>query len=266
MLHKKLVRTSLAILLSGCFSIAQAEEKNVIVTVNGKAVTQTQLYAYIKNTAPKSDIKDPKVNQQLLQAYIGRELLYQEAITKKIDQPDAVQAILTEQQHAFITQLYVSQILKANPVTKEQVKAAYDKEVKKLGKAEYRTSQILTETEADAKKVIERLNKGEDFAKVAAEASKDPSGKRGGDIGWMPLTKMPNKYGEAIGKTPVGKYTQTAVKTDFGWHVIKVDSSRPIQPPPFDKVGPQIARSLQDNIVSQHIGELQKKAKIESGK
>jgi len=188
-------------------------------------------------------------------------LLYQEALKQKLDQQKAVQIALGNQRREVISQALVGQILRKNPVTEKEAKAFYDKQ-SAAGGAEYKTQHILTKDEKSAKQAIERLNGGEDFAKVAKSVSTDSNAGQGGEIGWVNPGRMPPAFGDALKKTPVGQYTKTPVQTKYGWHVIKVEASRPITMPAFDQVKGRLMQLLAEEKVSEYISKLQKQADI----
>ncbi len=241
---------------------AMAQENVVVGTINGAPMTQGQLIGYARVAAPQVNLQDQAARTQLLQTFIGRELLYQESLKQKVDQQPAVQAVLEETRHAVLAQAYVSQLLRDKPVTEAMARDIYDKQVGNQTGAEYHARHILVATENDATAAISRLKKGEEFTKVAQATSKDSSAARGGDLGWIKPEKMPPTFGAALSSLKPGKYTTTPVKTDYGWHVIYVEANRPIQPPTFESVRDQLIKAIQDQIVSQRLGELQKEAKI----
>ncbi len=250
-------------LLVSTTTMAQEKEKAAVAIINGVTITQDQLIGYARVNAPQANLQDQAVRTQLLQTFIGRELMYQESLKQKIDQQPAVQAVLEEARHSVLAQAYASQLLRDKPVTEAIARDIYNKQISTQTGAEYETRHILVPNEDDAKAAIVRLNKGEPFAKVAQSVSKDSSASRGGDLGWIRPEKMPSTFGSALTSLKPGKYTTTPIKTDYGWHVIYVVANRPVQPPTFEAVRDQLIKALQDQTISQRLGELQKSAKIE---
>ena len=234
-----------------------------VAEVNGEPIMASQLFTYAKVKNPQANLQDQAVRQQLIQAYVGRELLFQAALEQKLEEREVVQLALENQRREIISQALVAKIMAEKPITDEQVRNYYDTEIASRKDAEYKISHILVKTEDEANSVISRLNKGEDFAKVAQSVSIDSSASRGGDLGWMHPSKMPSAFGEAVKNTAVGSYSSKPVHTDFGWHVIKVEQSRPLQIPPFEQLKDRIKQALTEQVVTNYIGELQKKAKIE---
>ncbi len=243
-----------------------AQEVRPVATVNGQPITQEQLLNYVRANAPQSDLQNPDVRSQMLQTYVGRELIYQDALKQKIDQQPAVQTSLNEMRRTVLAQAYVATLLQANPVTEAMARTIYDQQIGSRKGIEYHARHVLVPTETDATGVIARLKKGEDFGRVAQTVSKDSSSLRGGDLGWVVPEKFPATFAEAMVNLKPGKFTATPIKTDYGWHVILVEANRPVQPPPFDTVRDQIMKNLQDQAVNQHLVKLQQAAKIELAK
>ncbi len=148
--------------------------------------------------------------------------------------------------------------------TPEAIKKLYDDTVKGLPpEQEVRARHILLASEDEAKAVVERIRKGEDFAKLAAELSKDPgSGQTGGDLGFFTKERMVTEFSEAAFKLDVGALS-APVKSQFGWHVIKVDEKRQKPFPPLDEVKDQIAQYLERKAQQDVVLALRAKAKIE---
>jgi peptidyl-prolyl cis-trans isomerase C len=148
--------------------------------------------------------------------------------------------------------------------TPEAIAKLYDDTIKALPpEEEVHARHILVETEDQAKEVVKRLGKGEDFAKLSAELSKDPgSGKQGGDLGWFTRERMVPEFADVAFKTAVGQIS-APVKTQFGWHVLKVEEKRLHQPPKLEDVKDQIAQYLERKAQQDIILGLRAKAKIE---
>lgn len=242
---------------------AIAAENTQVATLNGQPITQEQLFSYARMTVPQANLQDANVRAQIMEGYLNRELFYQEALKLKIDQLVAVKLALEESRHALLAQTYISQLLQERPVTEAMAREVYKKQISNITGVEYQARHILVKTEDEAKSVIVRLKRGEDFARLAQELSIDSTGPRGGALGWITPDKFPTAFAETLTSLKPGKYTTTAVKTDFGWHVVQVDANRPMQPPPFDGLRDQLMKALQDQILAERVRELKKSAKIE---
>jgi len=139
----------------------------------------------------------------------------------------------------------------------------YNKVKASRGDKEYKARHILVDKESDAKEVVAQLKKGAKFEDLAKQ-SKDPGSKdRGGDLDWNPPATFVKPFADALTKLEKGKYTETPVQTQYGWHVIQLDDVRSTQFPPFDSVKQQIHNMLQEREVQKYVGELRAKAKIQ---
>ena len=153
---------------------------------------------------------------------------------------------------------------KKNPVTDAEIKAEYDKFVAANNGKEYKASHILVEKEEEAKAIIAAIKQGEKFEEIAKKQSKDPgSGARGGDLDWANPNSYVPEFTEAMLKLKKGEMTETPVKSQFGWHIIRVDDERQAQLPKLEDVKPQIAQQLQQQKLGQVQEELRAKAKVE---
>jgi peptidyl-prolyl cis-trans isomerase C len=160
---------------------------------------------------------------------------------------------------------YVKDYIKNNPVSDDAIKAEYDRIKATISGSEYRARHILVEKESEARDIIARLKKEPGaFAKLAMEKSKDQGSKaKGGDLGWFDLSRMVPEFGDAVSKLEKGKFTQVPVKTQFGYHVILLEDSKPIEAPPLEEVKPQIAQQLQQQNLRKQLDALKASAKVE---
>ncbi|MDI1232639.1 MAG: peptidylprolyl isomerase, partial [Methylobacter sp.] len=164
----------------------------------------------------------------------------------------------------LLTQANLQNFIKANPVTDAEVKAEYDSKIAAEKGTEFKARHILVKTEAEAKKLITELGKGADFAKLANKNSLDAKeSQNGGDLGWFSAAQMVVPFSEAVAALEKGKYTKEPVKTQFGFHVILKEDSRPVTPPPLEAVKEQLTPFLQRKKVQDMIETLRKQAKVE---
>ncbi len=108
-----------------------AEETGQIGTINGQPFTQSQLMTYARATAPRANLQDPETRKQVLEGYVGRELLYQQAVQNKLDQLPSVKLAIEEQRHAIIARALIAQLTRSNPISDKDLRAFYDNETKK---------------------------------------------------------------------------------------------------------------------------------------
>jgi peptidyl-prolyl cis-trans isomerase C len=224
----KLLRT--AVLAAGLAVAATAHGQNV-ARVNGVAIPQQQFDLLIKNLVAQGR---PETSARL--SFTRQDVL---------------------------SNAYIQEVLRVNPVTDDAVKKEYER-IKAQSTKEYKTRHILVEKEDEAKDIIAQLKKGASFEKLAAEKSSDPGSKaNGGDLDWSMPSRFVKPFGDAMAKLKKGQTTDTPVHTNFGWHVIRVDDERAAKLPGFDEAKPQLQQALQNQAVEKAIADLRAKAKIE---
>jgi len=159
----------------------------------------------------------------------------------------------------------VQDYLKTNAVSDDMLKAEYDKIKAQATGNEYKARHILVEQEAEAKDIIARLKKNpKGFAALAKEKSRDRgSNNNGGDLGWFDARGMVPEFGAAVTRLAKGQMTDVPVKTQFGYHVIVVEDSRPQQVQPLEQIKPALTQQLQQQNLKKFFDELKAKAKIE---
>lgn len=239
------------------------DKANAIAVVNGKYIPKSALEELEKEIAMRSHGQTfPK--EKLVEELIQRELLIQDATNKKLDQSPEFVARLNDAKKALLSQTDLQNFMAANPVTDEEIKKEYEAKVAAEKGLEYKARHILVKTEAEAKKVIADLDKGGDFAKLANKLSLDgKEAQNGGDLGWFVAAQMVAPFSDAVAALEDGKYTKTPVQTQFGYHVILREGSRPQTPPPFDAVKDQLAPYLQRQKIETMLKDLRSGAKVE---
>src|SRR5262249_6750228 len=190
-------------------------------------------------------------------------LVGDEAAKQGLDKnPDNV--YLIELSRLNVLQQAVEQnYLKDRKPTDNELRAEYESQVSAMPKTEYHARHILLANEADARKIIERLDKGEKFDVIAKSDSIDPSKTNGGDLGWVsPEGMMPEFAGAVIAMKP-GEYTHNPVHTQYGWHVIQLLDTREVSPPPYDQVKGRLEQIVQAKKFRSYTDDLMKAAKVE---
>jgi len=249
-------------LLAGAFTLP-ASAADSVATVNGKPIKQS-LYDYIvKDATARGQAIDDNTRKLIIDKLVASELVYQEAQRQGLDKQPDYQAKEELTRRELLVNTYLQDYLKKNPVSEADIKAAYEKYKSEVGNKEYNARHILVATEGEAKDIIAQLGKGGDFAKLAKEKSLDPGSKeKGGDLGWFSPGTMVKPFSEAVTKLQKGSYTTTPVQTQFGWHVIKLDNVRDLQPPPYEKVRDGLQKQLQQRQLEKLLTDLRSKAKI----
>jgi len=268
---------ALGLLAAGCEkkpaeqTAAGPEAGKIAASVNGQNITESDYENYLRirqqQMGPLAD-KD-KEKKIVLDEMIDKLLLAQYAINNKLDQDPEVAALLKRVREEILAQSVKRKLLKDNPITEDDVKKRFEQEVEKTHKTEYKVRHILVKDESEAKDIIAKLQKGANFSKLAEEKSIDTqSGKNGGEIGWINQGMVVPAFFDAVMKMKKGAISTEPVKTDFGWHVIKLEDTRPLKIPTFEQfmsdqqARANIYRKMQDERVGELLKDLKAKAKI----
>lgn len=233
---------------------------HVIAVVNGKELTLEDFNAFISTRIGE---RQTSLNAQQINAlfseYINRELVYQDAVKKGWDEaPEVVSAV--ENHRRNIVARYAFNQLLQNPVAQDEIEKAY-RELKPV--REYRLSHILTPDESTAREVIGALGAGKPFADLAREKSIDSTAAQGGEIGWISADQLSPALRDAAASLRPGGYAREPVKTEFGWHVLRLDESRIVPVPPIEEVRDDLRRQLANRNIARYISELREAGKIE---
>lgn len=213
----------------------------VVAKVGSLEIHQSELDLAVSNLDPQlAQLPDDQKKVAALSAAIDVKLLAKDALDEKLQDTADFKTRMAYLQDRELHNAYFKKHV-VDTVTDAEVKARYDKEVAALPKQEeVHARHILVKTEDEAKEVIKELDAGKDFAEVAKEKSTDPNKSDGGDLGYFQRGRMVKEFDDAAFALPVGTYSKTPVKTDFGYHVIKVEDKRDAPPPPFDQVKDQV--------------------------
>lgn len=254
------------LLLAGCGNAASpnaAESSNVVATVNGKPIGRSEFELYLNNVEQQSrrELTDEK-KSQVLDQFIGMKLAAEAAEKAGLAKEPRVADQLALARMNVLLDAGLQRYLEQNPVTEAELKPEYDAQVAALPR-EYHARHILVEDKATADAITKDLQKGADFAKLAEQKSKDSSAKSGGDLGWFTLDTMVQPFADAVAALQPGQITAEPVQSQFGWHVIKLEDSRPSEAPAFEDVKDQVRMILQRKKLQGYLDDLKKNAKIE---
>jgi peptidyl-prolyl cis-trans isomerase C len=244
---------------------AAPQNPNVVATVNGKPIPQSQLDVLIKERVAQGEQDNEELRKKLREDLITREILYQEMLKSGFDKNLGITTQAEFVRQNFLLQAYLQDYMKTHPIGDDVLKAEYDKIKSELeNKQEYHARHILVEKESEAKDIIAQLKKGSKFDKLAAEKSKDTTNSgKGGDLGWNLATNYVKPFADALLKLKKGQYTQTPVETQFGWHVVKLEDVRPVKVPQFEDAKPKLQQRFQQQQFEKFLADLRAKAKIE---
>ncbi len=235
-----------------------------LAIVNGKPVPKSRADALAQQIAKSGRPVTPEMQGQLKDEVIAREIFMQEAQKLGLDATEDYKNQMDLARQTLLIRELFADYQKKNPVTDADIKAEYDKFVAANGGKEYRARHILVEKEDEAKAIIASLKKGGKFDEIAKKQSKDPgSGANGGDLDWANAASYVPEFSGAMIKLNKGQTTDTPVKSQFGFHVIRLDDVREAQLPKLEEVKPQIAQQLQQQKLAKFQDDLRAKAKVE---
>jgi peptidyl-prolyl cis-trans isomerase C len=235
-----------------------------VAIVNGKPVPKARVDALAAQLAKAGRPVGTEMEGQLKDEVIAREVFMQEAQKRGLDASDDFKSQMELARQTLLIRELFADYQKNNPVSDADIKAEYDKFVSANGGKEYRARHILVEKEDEAKTIIASLKKGGKFDEIAKKQSKDPgSGANGGDLDWANAASYVPEFSGALLKLKKGETTAAPVKSQFGWHVIRLDDVRDAQLPKLEEVKPQIAQQLQQQKLAKFQEDLRGKAKIE---
>jgi len=254
--------------VAACVSLAllaplAAQAQNVAI-VNGKAVPKSRVDALVMQATKSGQPKTPELEKQARDEVVMREMFLQEAEKRGLQStPDYKMQMEFARQQILIRELF-EDYKKKNPVTDGDIQAEYDKFKAQATGTEYRARHILVEKEDDAKALIKQLNGGAKFEDVAKKNSKDPgSAENGGDLDFAKPDSYVPEFGQALTKLKKGEMTQDPIKSQFGYHIIKLEDTREAQFPPLADVKPQIEQRLSQAKLAKFRDDIRAKAKTD---
>jgi peptidyl-prolyl cis-trans isomerase C len=237
----------------------------VVARVDGTELHLADVEAAQQSLPPQAQtLPLAQIFPVLLDRLVDGMLITEAGRKEHLDQDPEVQQRLKRYEDRLIQEAYLSRAIKAAE-TEDQLKARYQTFAKeKAGREEVHARHILVKTEAEAKSVIGELDKGADFSELAKKHSTDPGGSSGGDLGYFGHDDMVKEFADAAFALPAGQYTKAPVKSEFGWHVIKVEDHRVSTPPSFEEARQEITQLVAHDVVDTKLKELRGAAKIET--
>ena len=258
-----------ALTIAGCLALglfvggpARAEDK-VLARVNGVEIRQSDLALAEEELGPSLAQMDPATKEQNVLAFlIDMNLVAKAAEDKKVQDSDDFKKQMAFTRNRLLMDNLLASEGKA-ATTDEAMKKVYEDASKQIsGEQEVHARHILVETEDEAKQVAEELKKGADFAELAKKKSKDPGASDGGDLGFFTKDQMVPEFSAVAFSLEPGKISDP-VKTQFGWHIIKVEEKRNRKAPEFDQVKSQIESYVTRKAQADYVAKLHQGAKIE---
>ncbi len=238
---------------------AAAPSGNVAV-VNGTPIKRSELDIVMRQIHQPDS---PEVRKAITQKLVEFEVMRQEALRRKLNQREDVKFQMEGASRQVLLQALMRDEFEKKAPTDEQLHAEYDREVAaSTGEKEYKVHHILVGTEAEAKDIIAKLDKGGKFEDLAKGTKDVGSAANGGEMDWASPAAYVKPFSDAMIKLEKGKYTEAPVQSQFGWHVIRLDDTRAVTPPAFDQVKNHLAENIQKREMSDFIESLVKKATI----
>ena len=265
---KKIILSLLLIASSGC-----AEEK-IVATIDGKPLHENAVKAKIENFIQSSGIPkdqmdynklDEKAKEAIIKTMVVGDLILDEARKSKLDASKEFQEAKKFVEDQLLQKTFMDNLAKKN-VSDQMVKEKYDQLLSDYkDKDEYKASHILVATEAEAKKIKAKLDKGEDFAKLAKENSLDGNKNEGGSLEYFSEGQMVEPFEKAIKSMKIGTISNP-IKTEFGYHIIKLENKRKMTPPTFENMKDKIKQLLTNEYIKTYVEKLMSEHKVEFSK
>ncbi|AJK46834.1 MULTISPECIES: peptidylprolyl isomerase [Burkholderia] len=242
---------------------APAFAQNVAV-VNGTPIPKSRVDAMVAQLVQQGQQDSDQLRKMVSQELVNREILMQEAVKEGVpNRPEVKQQVAIAQQTVVLRAL-IEDFVKKNTPSDADIKARYDELTKSAAGNEYHLHHILVDNEQQAKDLIAKIKGGAKFEDLAKQYSKDPgSAKNGGDLDWADPKSFVPEFANAATHLQKGQMTDTPVKTQFGWHIIRVDDVRPVAPPPLEQVKAQISQQLVQQKLQAFEEKLRAQAKIQ---
>ncbi|HLI11044.1 MAG TPA: peptidylprolyl isomerase [Alphaproteobacteria bacterium] len=240
-----------------------SEQDPIVATVDGAPIHRSEVEAAREDLPPQyQSFPFEVVFPALVERLIDSKLVAEEGRKEGLAKDPEVKQRMAQLEDQVIQSVYLTRAVKGK-ISDEMLKKKYDEYVKaNPPETEVHARHILVKTEDEAKGIIKDLKGGADFATLAKKKSSGPSAAQGGDLGYIKRADVVPEFAEAAFALKPGQYTTTPVKTQFGWHIIKVEDVRTSQPPKFDEVKDQLEREASRDVITGVVNDLREHAKI----
>lgn len=270
---QEMLKKFIYIYLLAITNLSLATENKIVAKVNGKAIYEEEIKSTMKlysnmnadNSGEEEfnfDKIDSESKKEIVRSLIIGELMLSEAKKSKIEQSSEYKEALELASKQLVQKLFIEKMVKDN-ITEAKVKEKYQ-ELSKLqsDKDEYKACHILVKTEEEAKEIKKKLDKGEDFSKLAKEYSLDESKDSGGSLGYFSNGQMVQNFENATASLKIGQIS-SPVQTEFGYHIIKLEDKRKIKPESYESMKAKIRDILATKYVKEYLEKLQEQNKVE---
>ncbi|WP_046112321.1 peptidylprolyl isomerase [Aquincola tertiaricarbonis] len=259
------MKTQLSLLAAALVALPMVAGAQNVAIVNGKAVPKARVEALMTQaTRGGEQPRTPELEARVKEEVVLREIFAQEAEKRGMAQTADYKSQMELARQSILIRELFTDFQKKNVVSDADAKAEYDKFKAQSAGQEFRARHILVETEDQAKALIAEIKAGGNFEEIAKKNSKDPgSGENGGDLDFAKPDAYVPEFGQALAALKKGEMTETPVKTQFGYHIIKLEDTREAQFPAFEEVKPQIQQRLTQVKLQQFQQDLRAKAKTD---
>jgi peptidyl-prolyl cis-trans isomerase C len=238
----------------------------VVAVVNGVSIPRADYDAFLKNLLQGKPVPPDltaEQKNQVLDELITMQLVSTQAVKDGVDKDPEVAANLDVLRMRILSDGESQKFLKGKEPTDAELHAEYDGDITAMDKTEYHARHILVPTKEKADQLIKKLKGGAKFEDVAKAESTDNSKTSGGDLGWFTATRMVKPFADAVKSLKKGETTPEPVQTQYGWHIIKLEDTREVTPPPFDQVKAQVTKNLIQKKLVAYVEDMKKNAKID---
>jgi peptidyl-prolyl cis-trans isomerase C len=232
--------------------------------VNGKAIPTSRVDAVVKQVIAQGQQTDsPQLREAVKKDLIAREVMMQEAVKQGFEKDATVKSQMETAHQTIVINALVRDFITKNPVKDADIKAEYERYKAQAGDKEYHVRHILVATEPEAKAVIAKLKGGAKFEDLAKTSLDSGTAANGGDLDWATPASFPKVFSDAFVGLQKGAVTETAVQTPNGFHIIKLDDTRPTKLPALEEVKGQIEEALAQKKLQAYQEAMVKKAKVQ---
>lgn len=241
----------------------QAAADKPLAVVNGVPISPIHASILRRERAARGQPSESVSDETLRDALIASEVLAQETLKKPID--PTIQALLDFQRRDILGRAAIEEYARMHPIPEEVLKEEYEKAKVKAGTTEYHTRHILVDDEKTATNLLAQLKgkKKVKFEDLAKKHSKDSSAGNGGDLGWVLPANLVPEFADAMVAMKKGQISDKPVKTQFGWHILRLEETRQMDFPEYERLKPRIHQQLQQGQIRQWLKEMVSTARIE---
>ncbi|EXJ13229.1 peptidylprolyl isomerase [Imhoffiella purpurea] len=256
---------ALALLASApCFAEDTDSPDTLIATVNGTPYTLDVFRIfYMERMQGTRAENSPQLQQQAFDEFMGLVVASQQGEKLKLEDDRSVVAALQLARMKVMSNAALTKMAEEMEPSEDRLKEAYEQFKEQASRTEFKARHILVKEEDEAKKIIKKLDKGDDFEELAKKNSLGPTAKNGGELGWFDPSQMVAPFAEAVAEMEPGDYSKEPVHTQFGWHVINLQETRKAKPPTFEEAKPRLTAAVKRQMIAEKIADLRNNAMVE---